>query len=79
MHELAWYYFSEESDIREAIKFARKSLRYDPSNIACLDTLAEMYYADGNTGKAVKTIRKALKIAPDNPVLNERLKKYESD
>ena len=48
--------------------------RRDP---AALDTLALAYYRKNDRAKAVRTLREALKLDPENAEMKNSLKKYE--
>ena len=74
MNNLAWVYAERGKEIDRAIELSRASLelREEPSY---MDTLAELYYKQGDRRRALVWIRRALRMASDSPELIDHLKK----
>ena len=79
-NNLAWYLatapYPELRDPPRAIILAKHAVEMEPSAMF-LDTLAEAYYANGETRKAVRVIKKAIAIAKERREYYEgQLEKY---
>lgn len=72
MNNLAWVYAERGKKIDRGIKLSRGSLelREEPSY---MDTLAELYYKQGDRRRALIWIRRAIRMGPDSPELIEHL------
>jgi tetratricopeptide (TPR) repeat protein len=81
INNLAWLYVTEGSEVRNparALELALKAVALtEERNPAILDTLAEAYFANGDTAKAIETGRKATALAPANPSFRDHLARYE--
>lgn len=73
MNNLAWVYAEIGKEIHRGIELSRSSLelREEPSY---MDTLAELYYKQGDRRRALIWIRRALRMGVDSPELNDHLK-----
>jgi tetratricopeptide (TPR) repeat protein len=73
MNNLAWVYAEMGKEIDRGIELSRSSLelREEPSY---MDTLAELYYKQGDRRRALIWIRRALRMGSDSPELNDHLK-----
>lgn len=72
MNNLAWLYAERGRDLEQGIELSRLSLemREEPSY---MDTLAELYYKQGDRKRALIWIRRALRAGSRSPELKEHL------
>ena len=72
MNNLAWLYATRGKKLDEGIKLSRASieLREQPSY---MDTLAELYYKQGDRRSALVWIWRAIRMRPESPELKEHL------
>lgn len=67
-NQAAWFVVEKSKDpesIKKAIKWSESSLRIEKNNPYYLDTLAQLYYKNGEKQKAISTQESALKYATD--------------
>lgn len=83
LNNLAWLYVTSKNKKfyhpRIGLKLAKKaaSIKQAPY---ILDTLAEAYFANGQRAKAIETIKKALKLRPENRTYYlKQLKKFSNE
>jgi tetratricopeptide (TPR) repeat protein len=79
---LAWSLLYGErpqaDDIKEALREAREAVKQtEELDVSALDTLALAHYRSGDKEQAIKTIKQALKLQPNHPELQERLRSFE--
>lgn len=79
---LAWSLLYGEppqaEDIKEALREARIAVEQtEELDISALDTLALAYHRSGDKEQAIKTIKQALKLQPNHPELQARLKSFQ--
>ncbi len=60
-----------------ALIHAQQALEYEPQNPAFLDTLAEIFNETGHHHRAVRTIKKAIDIAPNEPLYRRQLVRFQ--
>ena len=60
-----------------ALVHAQQALRLEPENPAFLDTLAEVFNVTGHHSKAVSTIKRAIAIAPEDPLYRRQLVRFQ--
>jgi tetratricopeptide (TPR) repeat protein len=74
MNNLAWVYAVRGREIDRGIELSRASLelREEPSY---MDTLAELYYKQGDRRRALILIRRAIRMGSDSAELNTHLQK----
>lgn len=79
MNNLAWAFAVEDLRIEDGIRLSRKSLRMLPGSPTYLDTLAELYFKQGDPAKALSLIRRALANAQDeDETLTTHLKRQQA-
>ncbi|MBN1917240.1 MAG: tetratricopeptide repeat protein [Verrucomicrobia bacterium] len=61
---LAWHYATHDEHLDEALELSKRSLELAPDVPEYLDTLAEIYYRQGDYDSAIEWIRKALDLDP---------------
>lgn len=67
-NEAAWFVVEKSKNsefVKKAIKWSESSLIIDKNNPYCLDTLAQLYYKNGEKQKAIATQEQALKFSSD--------------
>lgn len=65
-------------DLEKAKTLADKALKIDPKNPDYLDTLAEIYFRQGNKEKALALIEEAIERAPDRLILKSQLERFKA-
>ncbi|MBN1917239.1 MAG: tetratricopeptide repeat protein [Verrucomicrobia bacterium] len=63
-NNLAWFYVTHDRELDEALKLVRKALELAPETEAYLDTLAEIYFRQGEIDQAVETIARVFELEP---------------
>lgn len=67
-NQAAWFVVEKSNNpesVKKAIKWSESSLRIEKNNAYYLDTLAQLYYKNGEKQKAISTQEKALKQASE--------------
>ena len=64
MNEYAWSIFTYklQDKYKYGIELAEKAVKLKPKDADIWDTLAWLYFADGNNQKAISAMKKAVKI-----------------
>ena len=60
-----------------ALIHAQQALEFEPENPAFLDTLAEIFNETGHHHRAVRTIKRAIDIAPNEPLYRRQLVRFQ--
>ncbi|MBL92029.1 MAG: hypothetical protein CMH56_09510 [Myxococcales bacterium] len=60
-----------------ALVHAQQALTTEPENPAFLNTLAEVFNVTGHHSRAVRAIKKAIAIAPDDPLYRRQLVRFQ--
>jgi tetratricopeptide (TPR) repeat protein len=69
---------SQAEEVNEALREARKAVEQtEELDFAALDTLALAYHRSGDREQAIRTIKQALKLRPNDPELRARLKSFD--
>lgn len=76
-NNLAWVYASEGINLDEGINMMKALIDKEPAKAQYMETLSELYYRKGMYDDALKEIRRAIEIEPDNENLRVQLKKIE--
>ncbi len=80
LNDFAWWCFTADTNLEEAEQLARKAMELakpGPEQANCLDTLAELVNARGETAEAIALIQRALELEPDNEYLKLQLEKFQ--
>ena len=78
LNNLAWFYAIHKRDIEEGIKLSKQSLELRPDEAAYLDTLAELYFQNGQKDEARKYIKQAIDKKPHHLLYyQQQLEKFE--
>jgi len=75
-NQLAWLVCNTQGDLDEALRASQKSLELSPNTSAYLDTLAHVYFANGDLANAVKYQTLAVEREPHSGLLNSELKRF---
>lgn len=81
-NNLAWLYATAKDEkfqdklkaLEDAVKAAELS---NEKNAEILDTLARVYFINGKINEAIETVKKAMKLEPNNERFKENLKEFE--
>jgi len=81
-NNLAWLYATAKDDkVKDNMKALEHAVKASEisgeKNAEILDTLAMVYFMNGNVKEAIEAERKALKLEPENERFKGNLKKYE--
>lgn len=77
-NQLAWLLSKCEISTSEALSLSLRSLELKPDEPAYLDTLARCYFVDGQLEEAVRTQKKALRLAPHERQMLKQLHEFEA-
>lgn len=77
-NDLAWLCARSGEHVDEAVQLAQVAVDNSPDNAAFLDTLAEAQFRAGRRDDAVRTERRAIELSPQNPFMQDQLKRFES-
>jgi tetratricopeptide (TPR) repeat protein len=78
MNGFAWFCAKRQFGFDEALPVALKAADLSGRDPGILDTLAELYYAMGDYGNAVKIGEEALSKEPEDQYLKDQLTKFRS-
>jgi len=77
-NSLAWNYAKEGKNLDQALELCQSGLSLNCSNPETIhDTEAWIYFKKGNLKEAKKEMEKALKITPDNAIIQQHLRLME--
>ncbi|MEO8272368.1 MAG: hypothetical protein ABI557_21850, partial [Aureliella sp.] len=76
-NQLAWLLSKCNISTTEALSLSLRSLELMPDEPAYLDTLARCYFADGQLEDAVRTQKKAIRLAPHERQMLKQLHEFE--
>ncbi|MCA9156916.1 MAG: hypothetical protein KDA72_01235 [Planctomycetales bacterium] len=77
-NQLAWLLSKCEISTSEALSLSLRSLELMPDEPVYLDTLARCYFADGQLEDAVRTQKKAIRLAPHERQMLKQLHEFEA-
>ena len=78
MNRLAWLYAKKGIKLSLGVELIQKTLDVYPDRPDYIDTLSELYYAQGDLVEAVKEIRKAIKLKPNDKYYKQQLWKFKN-
>ena len=78
MNRLAWLYAKKGIKLSIGMDLIRQTLEIYPNKPDYIDTLSELYYAQGDVIEAAKVIRKAISLEPDEPYYKQQLWKFKN-
>ncbi|MDE0330281.1 MAG: tetratricopeptide repeat protein [Nitrospinae bacterium] len=76
LNRLAWFHRRDKESLDHAIKLSKRSLEIQPDTPAYLDTLAELYYRNGESVKALPLIQRAIELDPGSRYFRLQLEKF---
>lgn len=76
LNRLAWLYAKKSVSLNEGIQISLLSMELMPNTPEFIDTLSELYFKKGNRKKAIETINKAIKLAPQSLYYKKQLKRF---
>lgn len=71
LNNLAWLY-QQQKDSR-ALEYAEQANKLSPNNAGIMDTLGWILIEQGNTGRGIPLLQKAITLAPESPELRYHL------
>ena len=77
LNSYAWYIYENKisKKYERGIELAVKAVQLKPDGSGIWDTLAWLYFENGNIDKAVESINKAIELKPDEKYYRESLEK----
>ena len=78
MNRLAWLYAKKEVKLDLGVELINKTLKVHPNRTDYIDTLSELYYVQGKIIEAVKKIREAINLNPDDPYYKQQLWRFKN-
>ncbi len=76
LNRLAWFHAVEGKNLERGIELSKRSLEIRPATPPYLDTLAELYYRNGQHLGAISHIQKAIEVDPNNRYYRVQLDKF---
>jgi hypothetical protein len=76
LNNYAWACACAKKNVKNGIEIAKRAVELRPGISGHRDTLAELYFVDGQHDKAIETIRRAIEINPMKPYYVEQLEKF---
>ncbi len=78
LNALAWFTATHDIYLEQALEAAERAVKLEPSDSNILDTLAEVQFRMGKVKTAIKTMKKALEISPEDAYLKSQLERFEA-
>jgi Tfp pilus assembly protein PilF len=75
-NEYAWLVANTEGDVKQAIRYSKKSLEISVDNASYLDTLAHCRFAAGDRAAAVRIQSLAHRQEPHNRTILRNLERF---
>jgi len=75
-NQLAWLMGNTQTNVDEALRLAKKAVELSPDNGAYLDTLAHVYFAQGDFENAVRHQARAAEVDPYSGQIVAELKRF---
>jgi uncharacterized Ntn-hydrolase superfamily protein len=79
LNGLAWVCATNDVFLQEALEAAERAVSLEPKNSGILDTLAEVHFRMGDSGKAVEVESRALAVEPNDPYLKDQLARFRAN
>jgi len=76
MNRLAWIYAKQGINLNKAESLSKKSLSVFKDIPEYIDTLSEINFKKGNNDEAIRLIKKAVKLIPNDPYYKRQLFKF---
>ena len=78
LNGLAWACATHDLYLGDAVKAAERAATLEPKNVDILDTLAEIYFRQGNAAKAIEVESRATTIDPKSQYLKDQIARFRS-
>jgi uncharacterized Ntn-hydrolase superfamily protein len=78
LNSLAWFSASNNIYLAQALEAAQRAVSLKPEDSNFLDTLAEVYYRNGQPAQAIETETRAIGLAPKDEYLQQQLARFRS-
>ncbi len=78
LNGLAWACATHDLYLADATKAAERAASIEPRNVDVLDTLAEIYFRQGNATKAIEVESRATTIDPKSQYLKDQIARFRS-
>lgn len=76
LNGLAWACATHDLYLGDALKAAERAASLEPRNVDILDTLAELYFRQGNHAKAIEIESRAATIDPKSQYLKDQIERF---
>jgi len=76
LNGLAWACATHDLYLGDAVKAAERAASLEPRNVDILDTLAEIYFRQGNSNKAIEVESRAATIDPKSQYLKDQIARF---
>jgi tetratricopeptide (TPR) repeat protein len=76
LNRLAWFHALEMKNLERGIELSKQSLEVSPDSPPYLDTLAELFFRNGQPVKAIPLIQRAIELEPGNRYYRVQLDKF---
>ena len=76
LNGLAWACATHDLYLGDAVKAGERAASLEPRNVDILDTLAELYFRQGNTRKAIEVESRAATIDPKSQYLKDQIERF---
>jgi tetratricopeptide (TPR) repeat protein len=77
-NSLAWMLACCRRQLDQALEHASKAVELAPEQAGYLDTLAEVHFQRGETGKALALMKKCIEMEPKRGFFRKQLKRFEA-
>ena len=78
MNRLAWLYAKKRMKLDRGIELIKVVTQAHPNRAKYIDTLSELLYAKGDVVGAVKSIREAIRLDPENSYYKQQIWKFKN-
>ena len=78
MNRLAWLYAKKRMKLGRGLELIRAVIKAHPNSPKYIDTFSELLYAKGDVVAAVKAIREAIRLDPENSYYKQQIWKFKN-
>ena len=76
LNGIAWACATHDLFLGDAVRAAERAVSLEPRNVDILDTLAELYFRQGNQAKAIQVESRATTIDPKSQYLKDQIERF---
>ena len=76
LNGIAWACATHDLFLGDAVRAAERAVSLEPRNVDILDTLAELYFRQGNQAKAIQVESRAATIDPKSQYLKDQIERF---